>query len=353
MSQASQKDPVVRAIDVGYGHVKFVISHDPRSGKIECGRFPSRSPRAQGQDLSAGVMGRLDTWIVKVNGQDYEVGRDVISAAAANDASEILSRDFALSDAYLARLYGALSYMEPGLRGSKIDWLVLGLPNSTWAAMAEPLAKKVKGKHVVNSKGKEIEVANVLVFPQPMGAFFDYAYAERKVDELKKQVSLIVEPGYNTVDWLFLEGLAPSKARSGCVELGMSQVIRAIAQDILAKPKRSGNIDRMINRIDHALANSLEYRLSGTPIKLSDHFPAGMSVVEQAINAVKKSAGDGDDIDNIFIAGGGTPFYSPTLSNHYPDHKVIQIADPQFAVVRGLQVVGDNKARSAVRAMAA
>ncbi len=342
--------PIVRAIDVGYGHVKFVLHHDVPSMKIDCGRFPSRSPRAQGTDMSAGVMTKLDVFTVEVDGRRYEVGNDVISAAGAHDASEILSRDFALSDAYMARLYGALSYMLPKIKHAKIDFLILGLPNLTYNAMANSLAKKVQGEHVINITGAKVEIANVLVFPQPMGAFFDYGFRQRKVDELSKRVNLIVDPGYNTLDWLFSEGLAPNKARSDSVELGMSSVIRAIAEDVIAKAKKVANIERVINRIDYAISHGQSYRLSGQEIDLEKHIPASKTIIDQAINALHKKVGEGDDIDNIFIAGGGADFYFQALQDRFPDHKVFKLDDPQFSNVRGFQLVGMNKASSAMRA---
>jgi plasmid segregation protein ParM len=351
----SKVHPVVRAIDVGYGHVKYVTRHDMGTGKIQCEGFPSRSPRAQGGDLSSGVMSKMDTVTVAVNGRTYEVGKSVISAAGANDASEILSRDFATSDAYMARLYGALSYMHPHLGGNKIDWLILGLPNLTLNTMSGPLLERVRGEHTINTSGVKIEIENVRIFPQPLGAFFDYGFRSDKLADLRNRVNLIVDPGYNTFDWLLSEGLAPSAARSGSVELGMSAVVRAIAEEILRdnKMEADANLNRVVNRLDYALCNNEEYRLFGKEIDLKKYMSAGDTVVDQAINALEKSVGAGDDIDNIFIAGGGAPIYHKALQARYPRHQVIQISEPQFANVRGFQVVGTNWAHSANRAVVA
>lgn len=344
--------PVVRAVDVGYGHVKYVLRQEVETNKIHCDGFPSRSPRAQGTDLSAGVMSKLDTIIVEVGGHRYEVGKNVISAASANDASEVLTRDFALSDAYMARLYGALSYMLAYLDGNKIDWLILGLPNLTINTVSSLLEKRVLGKHVINCSGATVEIEKVRIFPQPLGAFFDYGFRQGNLNDLRNRVNLVVDSGYNTFDWLLSEGLAPSPARSGSVELGMSAVVRAIAEEVLRENKgdASANIDRVVNRIDAALCNSESYRLFGKEIDLKRHLSAGDTVIEQAISMLEKNVGAGDDIDNIFIAGGGAPLYFKALQARYPHHNIIQITDPQFANVRGFQIVGTNWAHSAHRA---
>lgn len=347
-----QTNPQVRAIDVGYGHVKYVLKHRVASNEIECESFPSRSPQAQGTDLSSGVMSKLDTFTVEVNNRRYEVGKSVISAAGANDSSEILSRDFPTTDAYLARLYGALSYMKPHLQTNRIDWLILGLPNLTIKEMSDPLIKRVLGEHTINDRGDKVIIDKVRVFPQPLGAFFDFGFRERNIEDLKRKVNLIVDPGYNTFDFLLTEGLAPSPARCGSVELGMSSVVRAIAEEMLADldMKAASNISRVINRLDTAICRGSEYRLHGQPVDLKKYLPAGNTVIEQAINALEKSVGGGDDIDNIFIAGGGAHFFHETLQRRYPHHKVIALPDPQFSNVRGFQLVGTNWALSAARA---
>ena len=349
---SSPVPPQVRSVDVGYGHVKFVVRHDVQSMNIDCDAFPSRSPRAQGTDLSAGVMSRLDTVTVEVGGRRYEVGKNVISAAGANDASEILTRDFAMTDAYMARLYGALSYMLPNLKGNRIDWLILGLPNLTIKEMTAPLTERVVGEHTINTNGAKVIIDQVRVFQQPLGAFFDYGFRQRNIEDLKKRVNLIVDPGYNTFDWLLTEGLAPSPARCGSVELGMSSVVRAIAEEVLSdhNVESSSNISRVVNRIDAALCRGEEYRLHGKTVDLKKHISAGDTIIEQAINALEKSVGGGDDIDNIFISGGGANLYYDALQRRYPHQNVVKLDDPQFANVRGFQLVGTNWALSALRA---
>lgn len=347
--------PVVRAIDVGYGHIKYVVRHDFDSAKIECDGFPSRSPISQHRvDMSSGVMSKMDTVTVAVNGKYYEVGKSVISAAGANDASEILSRDFAISDAYMARLFGALSYMLPHLPENRIDWLILGLPSLTMRDMAKPLQEKVTGKHVVNVSGATVEIGQVRILPQPLGAFFDHGFRQRSLEELKKRVNLVVDPGYNTFDWMLTEGMAPSNARSGSVELGMSAVVRSIADEILREnqAEASASISRVVNRIDYALCNNEPFRLFGNDVDLTKYLSAGDAVIDQAISALEKNVGAGDDIDNIFLSGGGATIYQKALQAKFPKHKIVKLTDPQFANVRGFQIIGSNWASSAARASA-
>lgn len=117
--------PIVRAIDVGYGHVKFTDGRDPETNEIRTDSIPSQSPAAtvhvrqagHGESSFAGgvVMRSRDTFRVPVGDRTYEVGRDVHLATVGTNVTEVLDREFALSDAYATRLFGAVNYMPPSL----------------------------------------------------------------------------------------------------------------------------------------------------------------------------------------------------------------------------------------------
>ena len=66
--------PVVRGVDVGYGHVKWA-GEPTRGGKIEAASFPSKAPVSADSDINSEFLMRRDSFTVPVNGRMYEVGR--------------------------------------------------------------------------------------------------------------------------------------------------------------------------------------------------------------------------------------------------------------------------------------
>lgn len=70
---------IVRAGDVGYGHIKFTDGRDTENGALRTDSIPSQSPAYKGTIVASGggVMKRRDTFIVPVEGRLYEVGREV------------------------------------------------------------------------------------------------------------------------------------------------------------------------------------------------------------------------------------------------------------------------------------
>ena len=102
---------VVRAIDVGYGNVKYSLQHKDMVNEVICQMFPSLSPVATERSLSDNLVRGLNTVTVSVNNVNYEVGPEAALAQGAFEDSTVLNKDFCMTDAYMARLKGALYFM--------------------------------------------------------------------------------------------------------------------------------------------------------------------------------------------------------------------------------------------------
>lgn len=342
---------VVRAIDVGYGNVKFVLEHPDVSGKITCEIFPSRSPVAGDKSLSAGVVQGRDTVIIEVNGTEYEVGKGVTKAQGTFDVTAVLDKDYCLSDTYLARLRGALYYMmgvdkKAGtkyLNGDRIAMLVLGLPVSTFKNRELPskLKQKLIGTHALPD-GRTVVVEDVLVIPQPLGAFYEYAFEHNMFETMRAQTNLIIDPGFFTFDWLLSDGLTIIDKRSDSVSRGMSDVITAIVE--AAKKKHGwGAETAMLGRLlDEHFRDGKPFVVYGQEIDIKEFLPSGKVVINEAVSAMVNNVGDGADIQNIILAGGGAGLYQSTIQEKFPRHKILVMENPVYSNVRGFQLAGER-----------
>lgn len=267
---ATQPATIVRAIDVGYGNTKFVAFHKPGSA-IQCSIFPSITPQASGgEDLNGGIFQRRNTVKIEIDGVTYEVGKD---ARLAQDASygRALTADYSLSDAYMSLLRGAIFYMGV----SKIDMLVVGLPVNTFQTHGAELAKRLKCAHKipVNTNGQpsatetvEVEVLDVRVLPQPIGAFFDYSISNDLYSSMKSQMNLVIDPGFFTLDWVVSQGVKTVNARSGAHSGGMSAVLSAMAEAI---GRDLGVQLNDASSIDHALRTGTKPMFFGKELDLA------------------------------------------------------------------------------------
>lgn len=344
---------VVRAIDLGYGNVKYTRQHREAFSTIECDLFPSRSPMAGDNGLAAGVMQGRNTVVIKVNGSDYEVGHDVAKAQGTFDISSVLDKDFCLSDPYLARLRGALYYMMGGdsktglkhFKGNHINLLVVGLPVSSFRSvdLRTKLIALLTGSHELPND-RTVVVDEVMVMPQPIGAFFEYAFDKNMLDSLRKQTNLIIDPGFFTFDWVLCEGLTPIDGRSDSVNRGMSAVIKEIAD---AAKKQEGwdkaDSEMLTRMLDEYFREGRPFIVYGKNYDVEDYISAGKTIIQQAVSAVSRSVGDGADIQNIIVAGGGATVFLEAIKDKFSRHTIQVRKDPVFSNVRGFQLVGERQ----------
>lgn len=344
---------VVRACDVGYGHVKYTDGRDPGSDAIRCESFPSQAPAAFDSGLHApgGVVERPDTFVVSVGERRYEVGRAVGFNMAGNAETEMLDPEFALSDGYLARLYGALSYMLPGLRAGVIDFLVLGLPLNTYSRYGEALARRCKGEHRVAGDAS-VGIGECFVYPQPLGSYAAYLSEQKARGQLAPNAvpnALVVDPGYNTIDWFVCRGMTPNQSACGAATLGMSGVLKRIAQSVVTATQSNAPIASVVRSIDQAWVNGKPFRMFGKEIDLAVHLTAGAPIIEDAAQAVKNAIGVGNEIDVILLAGGGAHLYREALQRRFPQHEIVLLTRPTFGNVLGFHLLGERVAASAAR----
>src|SRR5262245_42226715 len=133
---------IVRAIDVGYGNTKFVLSRD--GDEIRCGMFPSLSSPSLSHPVRTTLGERRKTVVIPVQGMHHEVGPD---AGAARDHFRPVNMhdSFVETPAYRAFVGAALTYMKV----SELDVLVLGLPVAALLHKKTTLERRWVGEHQV------------------------------------------------------------------------------------------------------------------------------------------------------------------------------------------------------------
>lgn len=345
-------DKVVRAIDVGYGNVKYVVGHEDLDKDVTCNLFPSRAISPQDGDIGtvSGNGGR-NTVRVKVNDRYYEVGPDTDKMGAANEQFSYRTPDFCMTDSYMARMLGAFHYMYDSIPGSEkvIDVLVLGLPVNTYHLHRLNLARKMTGTFELPFE-RVLTVKDVRVFAQPFGGFFNYLYSGVGAQTVNtkrflRQTNLIIDPGFYTFDWLTCKEMIVNPQRTNAVFGGVSEVIAAIAESMhkaLQKPSPSSSHAR----VEEALRKGYDtVDIHGRELKISNHIEGALQKIEESVAAMGPSVGDGADIDNIILVGGGASLWKSTVQKHFQGRTLIMSGDdkPVFANVSGFQLAAERR----------
>lgn len=325
--------PIVRALDLGWGYTKYSCKKDGAQ-ELQFESFPSLAPRHTGVDLSMSILGRRNTQVVDVDGTLYEVGPDSADLDST-DSSRSLNDQYIHTEQYKAVFLGSLAYIaEP-----KIDLLVVGLPLNGMH-LAPKLKAMMVGKHKVNAT-TTVEVVDALVLPQPLGGLyycFSLGAAMPDLEFLREEVSLVIDPGFLTFDFLLANGEKLVDNRSGAYSGGVSKVLRALADSISAK---HGIRYENLSALDTGLRRR-KIRINGVVEELEPHIRNARATVEAAVNYMRNIVGPGTDIDHIVLLGGGGHIFRRTIEQFYPNHKVLMLEDAQTANVKGFQLAGEQ-----------
>jgi plasmid segregation protein ParM len=290
---------LVRAIDVGYGFVKYVTLVDGR--KIHCNSFPSLAPPAGRKDLAEALGKKRNTVEIEADGLRFEVGPDA-ALAQGTFVGRNLDDDYCLTPAYLALVRGALHYM----RVDSIDLLVVGLPVSTFASKRAALKARLLGSHPLPER--EVLVREVLVLSQPHGALGTYGLAHRNYREVAGEVNLVIDCGSRTFDWLVAKGFHAVDQKSRAVNRGMIDVVDAIAEQLA---QHLGAPFSDFEKIDRALRTGTRPTIMGKTVDLEPYLPAARKIAQDAVQELRRRVDAATDIDNIVLAGGGAFFFKP------------------------------------------
>jgi plasmid segregation protein ParM len=324
-SKAAPAEPIIMPLDIGFGFTKYGKIID---GTMKFLSYQSLAPMASDVDMSMGILGKRDTVIVDVDGTDYEVGPDS-EDLDTSESTRSLNDQYIYTDQYKALFYGSLHYM-----GEKtIDLLVVGLPVSN-LNHAEKLKSILIGTHEIN-KSETYEVKDVLVLPQPLGGLY-YCMSQKEnplFADLADEVNLIVDPGYLTFDFLYTNGVRPIEKKSDAHPGGVSKILKSISESISKKFDKHYNnhsaIDKALRR------NPRMIKVAGKKEDLLEHIKNTHHVIESSVTYMQNMIGDGSDVDNIIVIGGGSHIFDKTIKKHFPDNDVIIVEDPQLSVVKG------------------
>lgn len=331
-----EKTFITRAIDIGYGFTKYTKGF-AKDGSVICDLFPSIAALSPQEEMGGDFFVRRNTQVIDSGGIYWEVGPDVGDIKTTNDV-RALHENFINSEQWKVLFLGALAYMDEPV----IDHLVLGLPVSDMRR-AEDVKRMAENTHIVN--GKEVLVKNVFVIPQPLGTLYNYAIQHDMFDRFMSTVTLIVDPGYLTFDFLVTKGFSVNAHRSGARPGGMSSILNAIASSIA---KETGSDFEDMEQIDAALKIHLpklkdELRtvsMYGKDIDLTPHIKNTIPVIESSMNYMLQKIGTSKDINQIVMGGGPNRIFDKSIKKQFPKHEVVALDDGIFANVIGFMLWG-------------
>lgn len=345
----SHSSPVLASLDLGYGNAKAVWMPSDADGHYRNVVMPVGAAHAhQGLKLlgSSGVSvsgGEL----VTVDGEEWVAGVDPLELQRfARPTHE----NYTLTNEYLALFYAVLAKI--GAR--RIHRLVTGLPVSQIYGhqanppLAERLAKRLRGAHSI-SPDFVVTVDEVVVVPQPAGAFRAQLDIDRKFASDPLALTMVVDVGYFSSDWAILRGVKIDDGQSGSSTEATSRVLeRARALIHQDYP----DVELGDARIESAFRKGQETIRAGRHEVVIQSYVtrAAHKVCLDVVNAIqRKRRGSDESIDTILVTGGGGSLIAPFLKTSFPSADVVLSDQSVLANATGFCLMARDGYRAAMK----
>jgi hypothetical protein len=159
-------------------------------------------------------------------------------------------------------------------------------------------------------------VHKALAMAQPNGALIDYATQHDKVEAMEQELSLVIDPGSRTFDWLVARGMKLSHKQSHSVDRGVSNILQLIADDIsqeIGKPYTN------LEAIDLALRTG-----KGLTVFQRSYNPARMRpmveiIAKDAVAAMMRRIGEAYNVQHVILVGGGAFLFKKAVKQAFSD----------------------------------
>lgn len=341
--------PSILAIDVGYGNVKAVWSDPKRpGGKWREISFRSVSPKVS-KLVSVDGFGTSDRTVVTVADEKFAVGPH---ADRLTGGQLKLDPNYIDTPEYEALIRGVWHYFmrDSGFPEASVDMLVLGLPVSDFSqrrARLKEIGSQVRQVPVPNdllSSGLDPRVLNVnakqvMILPQPLGALMLAMEDSEQGEDIAEEGSLtmVIDPGYSTFDWLVTDGVMPRMDISGAFTGGVSRLMRAVMRKV---SHEHGISAPELPRIEAAMAEGF----LNTGVKKIDMAPY-VKVMEDEADLVitgwlQRFVPGELGIKNILLTGGGAKYYQTALQKRLPEYNIRTMPDSMMSNARGFWLAG-------------
>lgn len=331
----------IAGIDIGYGNTKIRFQTGNNKPKDLVFRSIAAPSQADYAVTGSPLLGR-DTRLVHIDGMAYEVGPDADSLMPPRQI-RVLHEDYIRTTQYRALYLGALSYIGQ----THIDLLVTGLPVQLFDTDQDALRELLQGEHEVPGLGT-VTVKRVQIIAQPVGGLLAHIQ-ETNAEDINECASLLIDPGFFTLDWTGAKGLKYQPILTGSSPAGFSLALKAAAKGIASQIKQPfDNIDLLDERLRHSTLRIGPIEIDRSPIN-----EIIRKTLKPAVVGIQNQLSKGALFNQILVCGGAASYYAPIIQEIWPEHPVHVLSDPIMANVRGFFSMAEQLAARNIREAAA
>jgi len=317
--------------DLGYGCVKAT------DGETVIEPFASVDGDAPVNDLGDVDMLKAPGHVVTVAGNPRLYGKTAIDHS--KNVRELFTRQRTEQrDLMRVLFYAALG--ELGTTGA-ID-IVTGLPLA-WLDDKGALVETLKGSHTFDYDGdrRTVNVENVIVLPQALGAFFGQILDNtgRLCNRSLATGRIgVIDVGSYTTGYALIDNFDYIAKGSGSDTTALHQAWERLAGDLRSKY----GLEYGLHQVDYIMLNGQKVTLQGKKEDVS--FLVEMATAQLASDVIAGARGrwgNALDFDAILLVGGGARWVRDAVQQVYPHTRFIE--DAHLANLAGFWAYGRRK----------
>lgn len=318
----------VLGLDIGYSNLKLAMGHKEKGLKTKV--LPAGAGRLElmPRNMSAGLGN--DFLQVIVDGEKWASG---VEPSRLQGWERELHRDYKSTDVYKALFYAGLLLSEQ----AEIDVLVTGLPvdQANRVDQRQELVELLKGTHKITPM-QEVTVKEVIVVPQPAGAYMDAVnntHDQDVLEAIQHGRTVVIDPGFYSVDWVALVEGEIHYRSSGTSLKAMSRLLQVADELIMGDYGGSPGIDNL----ERSIRTGKEPMVFAKRVPIQKYLEAAAkTVTREALTSMRKTMReDGMNADIVLLAGGGASDYAEAAKELFPKSRIIESEHPVLSNARG------------------
>ena len=323
----------VIGLDVGYSNLKIAVGAAGEAPQLIVRPAGAAPLDRLGERFGSGH--RQDAIVVDIDGEPWAAA---VEPMRLEGWQRSLHEDYADTPAYRALVTAALVLANRPV----VDRLVTGLPvaQAQDPRRREALRRALLGRQVTERGA--VEVADVRIVPQPVGAFVDLLWADLGADTLariEEGTVLVLDAGFYSFDWAVIVAGELRRGASGTSLEAMSVLLECAAGRIAEQ--HGGRAQPLA--LEGALRQGREHllvlgkRVPLPPVLARAAKEIGGVALEALRQALRREA---TNVDLVLMAGGGGALYGPSVAALFPGAEVRLARDPVGANARGFFLYG-------------
>lgn len=326
----------IRALDIGYGLIKFTRSHLRTDSSLDLGSFPTYAELAYSESRDP------SQFTVNSEGVLFFMGSKSIDLSAGN-ARQFLEPSFFDSMHCVALALGAMANMKIPVSGI-IDVLAIGLPMRVMVSKStvKNLESKLLGDHVlpdlISGGDRKVTVKSTKFFVQQEAATsLTFQPAEGASPQ---KYNLYIDAGYVNLSWLTKNEQKAISDKTSSIVGGVTDLMEPMLARM--KPDAFQNL-RIRKRLDDAMRKQIPtIKVDGKELEIAIFLPILEAKVSENVSQILSNVGPIAKISKVYMSGGGAYLYHRKICEMFPKKTIFAPHSmSHFDAVRGLQMLAE------------